>query len=88
MSTTPFPEPAALTPAAVDALLLDTTPWLSCDECFERMDTYVEALLRDAGPGDLAMDRHLQGCAACDEEARSLLALLESPPDLRHDGPA
>jgi hypothetical protein len=82
MSTTPSPQPAELPPQAVDALLLDTTPWLSCDECFERMDGYVEALLHDASHADQAMDRHLQGCAACDEEARSLLALL------RDDRPA
>ncbi|WP_200947779.1 MULTISPECIES: hypothetical protein [unclassified Phycicoccus] len=58
--------------------MLDTTPWLSCDECFERMDTHVEALLRDPGHHDLAMDRHLQGCAACQEEVQSLRALLTS----------
>ena len=58
--------------AAVDALLLDTTPWLSCDDCFARMDTYVEALLSDPHHRDAAMDKHLRGCAACDEEARSL----------------
>jgi len=72
MSTTPPRHTPALTQAAVEALLLDTTPWLSCDDCFEQLDTYVEAWLRDP-----AMDRHLQGCAACDEEARSLTALLQ-----------
>jgi len=77
MSTTPRPHTPALTQAAVEALLLDTTPWLSCDECFEQLDTYVEALLRHPDHRDPAMDRHLQGCAACDEEARSLAALLQ-----------
>lgn len=81
MSTTPPPRPQGLSPEAVDALLLDTTPWLSCEECFERMDTHVEALLHDPGHRDPAMDKHLQGCAACDEEARSLLALLTSGTD-------
>jgi hypothetical protein len=46
MSTTPSTRPPSLTPAAVNALLLDTTPWLSCEDCFERMDLYVDALLR------------------------------------------
>jgi hypothetical protein len=78
MNTTPPPRPQSLTPEAVDALLLDTTPWLSCEVCFERMDTHVEALLQDPGYRDPAMDKHLQGCAACDEEAQSLLALLTS----------
>jgi hypothetical protein len=76
MSITPPPRPQALGPAAVDALLLDTTPWLSCDACFAQMDTYVEARLSDAYHRDAAMDQHLRGCAACDEEARSLVALL------------
>ena len=55
MSTTPPTRPASLTPAAVDALLRDTTPWLSCEDCFERMDTYVEALLHDPEHRDPAM---------------------------------
>ena len=75
MSDTPKPhEP--LTPAAVDALLVDTTPWLSCDECFERMDMHVEMLLADPGHHDPAMQRHLAGCSACQEEASSLIALV------------
>ena len=77
MNTTPQPASPALAPHAVEALLLDTTPWLSCDDCFERMDTYVEALLRDDARRDPAMEKHLRGCVACDEEAQSLLALLQ-----------
>jgi hypothetical protein len=44
------------------------------------MDTYVEALLHDAAHTDEAMARHLKGCAACEEEARSLVALVEGDP--------
>jgi len=76
MSTTPHPGPTDLTPGNVDALLQDTTPWLSCDECFDRMDSYAEALVRDPEHRDEAMAAHLRGCAACDEEARSLVELL------------
>ncbi|MFW5474693.1 hypothetical protein ACOCJ5_15400 [Knoellia sp. CPCC 206450] len=68
--------PPALSAAATAALLVDTTPYLSCDECFERMDTHVEALLADPGDHDPAMEHHLAGCAACHEEADSLIALL------------
>jgi hypothetical protein len=75
MTSTPTPQPH-LDRDAVERLLLDTTPWLSCEECFERMDSYVEALLADPGHRDVAMARHLQGCAACDEEACSLVELL------------
>ena len=61
---------------AVESLLLDTTPFLSCVECFERLDTHVEALLAGA-PIDPAMDRHLAGCAACADEAAALRQLVE-----------
>ena len=76
MSTTPPTPDRPLTEAAVDALILDTTPWLSCDDCFDRMDTYVEAALRDPAQEDLAMAAHLRGCPACAEEAATLLDLV------------
>jgi hypothetical protein len=76
MSTTPSARPPSLTPAAVNALLLDTTPWLSCEDCFERMDLYVDALLDDGEHRDRGMEAHLLGCSACAEEVRSLLGLL------------
>jgi hypothetical protein len=76
MSTTAPQPDRVLTPAAVDALLLDTTPWLSCEDCFERMDTYVEALADDPSHRDPAMSVHLRGCPACAEEADTLLELL------------
>lgn len=72
--------PQPITSRAVEALLLDTTPWLSCEECFERLDTHVEALL-EGSPTDVAMDRHLTGCPACAEEAASLRQLLEHERD-------
>ena len=70
------PPPRQLTPRVVEDLLLDTTPWLSCEECFERLDTHVEAALAGA-PLDVAMERHLLGCPACAEEAASLTELLK-----------
>jgi hypothetical protein len=75
MTSTPAPLPH-LDHDSAERLLLDTTPWLSCDECFEQLDAYVEALLADPNHVDLAMARHLQGCSACDEEASSLAELL------------
>lgn len=68
--------PPTLSAAAIAALLVDTTPYLSCDECFERMDSHVEALLADSGHHDPAMEHHLAGCAACREEADTLMAVL------------
>jgi len=73
MTSSPTP---LLSAAAVEALLVDTTPWLSCDECFERVDVHVEALLRDPSHRDVAMERHLAGCGACADEAESLRELL------------
>jgi len=81
-------ESRPLTPEAARLLTLSTEPWVSCDECFELVDVYVERLLDDpataAMPGLLA---HLWGCAACAEEAESLL-LLVARQDGRDPGPA
>lgn len=57
-----------------------TGPELSCQECFDLLDQYVELELAHARadhaiPG---MRAHLEGCAACNEEHSSLLALLQS----------
>ncbi|GAA2499424.1 hypothetical protein [Terrabacter carboxydivorans] len=78
MNQTPQRPPEVLSDASVDELLRDTTPWLSCEECFERMDAYAEAVARGLSAHDQAMDRHLGACPACDEEARSLIELLQA----------
>ena len=65
-----------LSPQAAQGLTLDTAPYLSCDDCFDLVDTYVEALLSDPDHDLPAMRTHLTGCAACAEEARSLLQLV------------
>jgi hypothetical protein len=57
-------------------LTLDTEPFLSCDDCFDLVDRYVEALLADPDHDMLPMRTHLAGCAACAEEARSLIAFV------------
>jgi hypothetical protein len=65
-----------LTPQAARRLTLDTEPYLSCDDCFDLVDRYVETLLSDPGHDMPAMRTHLAGCAACAEEAQSLIALV------------
>ena len=65
-----------LSPQAARRLTLDTEPYLSCDDCFDLVDRYVEALLSDRGHDTPAMRTHLAGCAACAEEARSLVGLV------------
>ena len=63
-------------------LLGPSEPEVLCDECFERLDEYVELELR----GEPADERipglraHLEGCPACHEEHESLLALVSSEP--------
>ena len=52
--------------------------YLGCDECFERLDGYVELEIAGAD-GEAAtpgMRAHLAGCPACREEHDSLHALV------------
>ena len=53
---------------------------LTCEECFEQLDRYVELELsgREADVGVPAMRSHLKGCPACREDRDSLAALLGS----------
>jgi hypothetical protein len=55
-------------------------PELTCEECFEALDRYVELELggRDADAAIPGMRAHLTGCAACREEHESLAALVQS----------
>ena len=54
---------------------------LSCEECFGQLDHYVELCVAGANPDKQVpgMRAHLEGCPACEEDFRSLRALLESP---------
>ena len=53
-------------------------PELTCEECFEELDRYVEAELDglDADATVPGMRAHLEGCPACREDHASLAALL------------
>ncbi len=61
-------------------LLGSGQPEISCEECFERLDEYVELELggRDAEARIPGMRAHLRGCPACQEDQASLKALLEA----------
>jgi hypothetical protein len=53
---------------------------LTCEECFDQLDRYVELELSSRG-ADVAvpgMRSHLEGCPACREDRGSLVALLGS----------
>jgi hypothetical protein len=72
-----------------DSLLARLTgpagPEISCEECFEQLDRYVEAELAGSDPDATVpgMRAHLEGCPACGEDRESLHALLvsETSPD-------
>jgi hypothetical protein len=55
-------------------------PELTCEQCFEELDRYVELELSgaDADAAVPGMRAHLDGCGACDEDHRSLRALVET----------
>jgi hypothetical protein len=61
-------------------LLGPAEPELLCDECFEKLDHYVELELRGAPADDVipGMRAHLEGCRACHEDYDSLRELVQS----------
>ena len=64
-------------------------PELSCEECFEELDRYVELELGevDADARIPGMREHLEGCSACAEDHCSLRALVETDADSPELGP-
>jgi hypothetical protein len=72
-----------MTPAAdrdrmLKSLLGPAGPEVSCEECFDRLDVYVEVELGGGDP-DAAVPglrAHLDGCPACREDYESLRAYL------------
>lgn len=65
-----------ITPETARRLTIDTEPWLSCDDCFDLIDQYLEALMSGTRTPMLPMSVHLVGCTACYDEALSLLTLI------------
>jgi hypothetical protein len=53
-------------------------PELSCEQCFEELDRYVEFEVAGADPDGRipGMRAHLQGCPACAEDYESLRDLV------------
>jgi len=71
-----------LSSEAIARLTADTEPWLSCDDCFDQVDSAIEGLLDSTAPLAEPLRVHLRGCAACLEEAQSLAALIAEQYDL------
>ncbi len=69
---------ATRTDDLLSGLLGPAGPELTCEQCFEELDRYVELELAGS-PADEAipgMRAHLQGCPACEEDHQSLLAFV------------
>ena len=62
----------------IDHLLGPHGPEITCEQCFDMLDEYVEAQLAgdDADAWVPGMRAHLDGCPACREEHDSLRALV------------
>lgn len=62
----------------LERLLGPPGPEVGCEECFERLDEFVEleAAGVDADAAIPGLRAHLEGCPACREEHDSLLALV------------
>jgi hypothetical protein len=62
----------------IDHLLGPAGPEVSCEECFDLLDEYVDLELagEDADARLPGMAAHLQGCPACREDHDSLRALV------------
>jgi hypothetical protein len=64
---------------AIRRLVGPAGPELTCEECFDELDRYVELELSGAPAAERipGMRAHLEGCPACREDHESLKALVE-----------
>ena len=62
---------------ALPKVLGPSGPELSCDECFDNLDVYVEREVAGVDPGIPGMAAHLEGCPACNEDHESLRAFVQ-----------
>jgi hypothetical protein len=64
----------------ISRLLGPAAPEVTCDECFELLDQYVdlEVAGEDADARLPGMRAHLHGCPACQEDHESLRELVAS----------
>jgi len=64
----------------IGRLLGPDGPELTCEQCFDLLDRYVDLEVSNA-PADEqvpGMRAHLDGCPACDEDHASLLAFVSA----------
>lgn len=73
-----FDQQPVLNDDQAERFVRDGGIWMSCDECFDRLDEYVD--MPDGAEADWlpAMTSHLTTCQACREEVESLLVLIDT----------
>ena len=64
----------------IGRLLGPDGPELTCEQCFDLLDRYVDLEVSGAPADDQVpgMRAHLEGCPACDEDHASLLAFVSA----------
>ena len=64
----------------VGRLLGPDGPELTCEQCFDELDRYVDLEVSGAGADEQVpgMRAHLEGCPACNEDHASLLAFVSA----------
>jgi len=52
---------------------------LTCEECFEGLDEYVELLLEGMDPAEVMplLKQHLNQCNCCTEEIKAMMVMLQ-----------
>lgn len=79
MTHTRAPDPTTM----IAALLGPAEPELTCEQCFEQLDGYVDLALAGADPDRAVpgMRTHLIGCPACNDDHDSLLDYVKHAAD-------
>lgn len=82
--------PAHAEETVLARVLGPSEPELSCEECFDRLDRYVELVLAGADPDGQVpgMRAHLAGCPACSEDFDSLRDLVAADREAGEPGDA
>jgi anti-sigma factor RsiW len=64
----------------IGRLLGPEGPELTCEQCFDLLDRYVDLEVSGAAADEQVpgMRAHLEGCPACDEDHASLLAFVSA----------
>ncbi|MEO6157278.1 MAG: hypothetical protein ABIQ39_06575 [Ilumatobacteraceae bacterium] len=73
-----FDQQRSLNDEQAERFVTDGGPWMSCDECFDHLDEYVEMPAVNDPDWLPAMTSHLSTCQACREEVESLLVLVDT----------